>query len=117
MTLDNTTVTGNKVDSSPGSGYGGGLAFVGGNAAKLVVENGMVDSNSANGLSSGQGGGLYAAGGTVTLTNETINSNTAQGNLGGFGSNSGGHGQPGRRRPRRRALCGGQHGCPDQRLR
>jgi uncharacterized repeat protein (TIGR01451 family) len=91
VTLNNVIVTGNNVDisldssNSPGFGQGGGIAFVGGNNAKIVLMNGMVKANAARGLGGAEGGGIYAVGGTVTLTNESVTYNTAQGNAGGMG--------------------------------
>jgi hypothetical protein len=44
----------------------------------------------------GLGGGLYVAGGTATLSGDTVSSNTAQGGAGGKGGSGGGHdGSPG----------------------
>jgi hypothetical protein len=99
-----------------GNGLGGGLYVAGGTvtltSATLsanIAEGGQggrgQPSYSAGGIGgsggagghggNGLGGGLYVAGGAVTLTSATLSANTAQGGQGGFGGGRLGHGGPG----------------------
>jgi hypothetical protein len=99
---------------SGGSGLGGGVYVASGPA---TLANVSLTSNTAQGGNGGQGyasgwerykvpgfggsgggglgGGLYVAGGAVTLTGITISSNTAQGGNGGKGSAAAYNGQDG----------------------
>jgi hypothetical protein len=73
-TLTNCTLQGNS------AGHGGGLYVDHDNT--LTLANDTVESNST-GLG-GSGGGLYVAGGTVTLTSDTVEFNKALGYGGGL---------------------------------
>jgi hypothetical protein len=88
-----------------GGGYGGGLDVTGGT---VLSSNDTLSSNSAQGGTGGtgglgssivffgwgrggaggqgSGGGLHVSQGTVTLSNDTLNSNSAQGGSGGRGA-------------------------------
>jgi hypothetical protein len=108
---------GTYLDSFGGNGIGGGLYVAGGSASLSTVTlsantaqggdgaDGVVDGSpeagkhppgfAAGNGGNGFGGGLYAAGGTVSLLNSTVNSNVAQGGDGGKGVNGSAAGQPG----------------------
>ncbi|MFI5455748.1 MAG: choice-of-anchor Q domain-containing protein [Isosphaerales bacterium] len=72
-----------------GNGGSGGYGGDGGDAG-----NGGIGNDGGNG-GSASGGGLYVAGGTVTITAVTINGNVAQGAQGGFGGSGGAGGYGG----------------------
>jgi hypothetical protein len=89
--------------SAGGDGLGGGLYVAGGTVtltSSTLTSNTARGGDGGNGSNSpggsgfigyggvggaGLGGGLYVAGGTVTLTNDTVSSNSAQGGQGGYG--------------------------------
>ncbi len=96
-----------------GNGLGGGLYVAGGTA---TVTSATLTANTAQGGSGGHGlastsvkfgagaggnggnglgGGLYAAGGTVTLTNSSLSANSAQGGQAGRGGRGARNGNPG----------------------
>ncbi len=50
-------------------------------AAQMTIDSSTISDNQANG-SNGKGGGIYAAGGNLTVTNSTISGNAA-GSIGG----------------------------------
>jgi hypothetical protein len=84
VSLSNDAVDTNQANDGTGGantafGYGGGLYVAGGN---VTLSSDTVDSNQANGghysPASAYGGGLFvAAGATVNLCNDTVQSNTA----------------------------------------
>jgi hypothetical protein len=124
-TLQNNQVLGGQgygqggfdvVGGNGGNGFGGGLYVAGGSAnlsAVTLYANtakggaggnggfrideskrhiGLAGGNGGNGF----GGGLYAAGGTVSLGSTTVDHNTVQGGTGGQGGTNGGaNGTPG----------------------
>jgi hypothetical protein len=78
--LSSDTLSGNGSQGGRGGpGGNGGTGFYGGSGG-----------NGGNG-GNGYGGGLYAAGGTATLTNDTVSSNAAGYGAGGAGGASGGY--------------------------
>jgi hypothetical protein len=90
LNLSGVTIRDNVAQGSNGdngfSGYDGGVfGAIGGNGG-----NGGWGGDGA----SASGGGLYVAGGAVTLTNDTFSGNQANGGYGGNGGN-GGNGGPG----------------------
>jgi uncharacterized repeat protein (TIGR01451 family) len=72
LTLENLTLTGGLAQGAAGAN---GEVFVSG------VGHGGATGNGGTGW----GGGLYVAGGTVTLSNDTLSGNYAQGGVGGTG--------------------------------
>jgi predicted outer membrane repeat protein len=80
LTLINTTMT-NNISTSPGSGIGGGIYNLNGD---ITLIGSHVDGNSAAAGVNGQAGGIYLGIGTgvLTLTNSTVNNNSAY-NIGG----------------------------------
>jgi sugar lactone lactonase YvrE len=86
VTLSNDTLSANTAQG--GSGGNGGLGFING--------GGLFYFAGGNG-GTGSGGGLYMAGGHVTLSNDTLSGNTVKGGRGGAGGPSGTGG----------AACGG----------
>ncbi len=96
LTLENMTLTGGLAQGS-GSAADGGAIY---NSGNLALSGVAVKSNKAVGNSGGRtpgslngnvgasagGGGLYVAGGTVTLSNDTLSGNGAQGGNGGNGN-------------------------------
>jgi uncharacterized repeat protein (TIGR01451 family) len=78
VTLSNDTFSGNHAQG--GNGGTGGTG--GGNGGNTSAGGG--GSGGA-----GSGGGLYVAGGTVTLSNDTLSGNQAQGGNGGTGGRTG----------------------------
>jgi hypothetical protein len=81
VTLSNDTLSSNNAGGgNGGNGGGGGGTGYGG---RILFGNGGPGG-------AGSGGGLYAAAGTVTLTNDTLSSNQAGGGNGGlFGGGTG----------------------------
>jgi len=71
-----------------GNGGNGGFGGAGGDGG-----NGGIGNTGGNG-GSASGGGVYVAGGTVTLTAVTTSGNVAQGAEGGVGGSGGGGGNP-----------------------
>jgi sugar lactone lactonase YvrE len=86
VTLSNDTLSDNTAQG--GSGGNGGEGF--------IVGGGTFFFAGGNG-GTGSGGGLYMAGGRVTLSNDTLSGNTVKGGSGGAGDPSGNGG----------AACGG----------
>ncbi len=76
MTLNNATISGNKVMALPG----GGVV----NYGNMIMNNSTVNGN----LASQPGGGLYNSG-NATLTNSTVSGNTASNGGGFYNSNTG----------------------------
>jgi hypothetical protein len=91
VTLTNDTFSGNKA-----SGSTGGAAGNGGNGGGLVTPSAGsgLDGNGNTGGSGGaaSGAGLYVAGGSVTLSDDTLSGNIAQGGPGANGGNGGAQG-------------------------
>jgi hypothetical protein len=79
VTLTNDTLSSNQANAGPGGG--GGNA---GNGGGLGGNAGYGGSGGA-----GSGGGMDVAGGTVTLTNDTLSGNQANAGPGGGGGNGG----------------------------
>lgn len=75
-TVSNASLSSNQAQGSPGL-YGIGVGYGGGGSGP--------GGPGGNGL----GGALYVAGGTVTLTGDTLSANSAQGGPGGAGSPGG----------------------------
>jgi hypothetical protein len=93
LTLENLTLQG-------GCAYGSGISACGGaiySQGSLTLDGVTVQGNAAAGSggindgvgSDGRGGGLYVAGGTVTITNSNLSANQASGGYGGGGGGSG----------------------------
>ena len=82
VTLTNITVSSDTASGGPGGGGGVGFDFS------------APGGDGGNG-GAGQGGGLYAGGGSVTLANITVSSDTASGGPGGGGGSGNGPGFPG----------------------
>src|SRR6516225_8011232 len=81
VTLTNDTLSSNKaVGGNGGEGSVNSITSSAGGAGS----NGVVTGPGGNG-GAGSGGGLYLAGGSVTLTNNTLSSNQAVGGSGGPG--------------------------------
>lgn len=101
LTLDGVVVERNSARSSGGVAQGGGIAVIG---AALTMVDSIVTLNSAQGgaapAKSGgsglkaQGGGIYVGfGGSLSIGNSTVSSNSAAGGAGGSGfAGSGGGG-------------------------
>jgi hypothetical protein len=85
LTLTNDTVFANTAWG--GNGGGGGAGGYGGASSRLAGTGGRGGNGGAGG--NGLGGAVYVAGGTVTLTNDTVYSNTAWGGSGGQGGPGG----------------------------
>ncbi len=81
------------IKSNRGNGGTGGAGGAGGHGGRGTFSNGGAGATGGAGGSggSGQGAGLYVSGGTVPVTNCTIDSNSASGGNGGSGG-SGGYG-------------------------
>jgi hypothetical protein len=77
--LTNVTLSSNTAEG----GYGGSGAMI------SIIELGFVFVSDGGPGGVGQGGGIYVASGTVTLSSDTLSSNTAQGGFGGGGRPSG----------------------------
>ncbi len=76
-----TTLTGSTLRDNEAGAYGGGYYGVN----LLTVADSTIHDNTASGLS-GRGGGIYGQGmATLTLTNSSVNGNTAIGILAGSG--------------------------------
>ncbi|OIK25516.1 hypothetical protein [Streptomyces malaysiense] len=71
LTLTRTEVSGNVAGDA--NGAGGGIW----NTGTLVLRDSSVERNSANGGGSSQGGGIYSAGGAVTLDHSRVNYNAS----------------------------------------
>jgi len=103
LTLENLTLTGGLTKGTGAAAEGGAIYSSG--TLKLdgaiVKGNSAAGSNAANGAggagASAYGGGLYVAAGTVSLTDDFLTGNSAQGGLGGTqaGSNGGNGGNGG----------------------
>jgi hypothetical protein len=93
LTILNSTITGNVLpvgDSFKGTGNGAGI-FSNGTLAidhSTVSGNSFYDFNPPRPQLGGDGGGIYSVGGTLTISNSTVNGNRA--NLGGGGVFNGG---------------------------
>jgi hypothetical protein len=83
VSLSSVTLSSNTAQG--GAGGKGGYGFT------EAKKNGFPGGDGGNGL----GGGLYAAAGTVTLTNTTVDQNSAQGGRGGNGASGRPSGSPG----------------------
>jgi uncharacterized repeat protein (TIGR01451 family) len=113
LTLENLTLTGGLAQGTGAAGDGGAIYSSGTlNLSNVTVAtNKAVGSNGTAGANGGKrttafgrtyhvtagagdtganayGGGLYVAGGTVTLSNDTLSGNNAQGGNGGSGGSS-----------------------------
>ena len=89
VTLSNDTLTGNLAQG--GQGGQGGKAYPRYYPYHIVWGNGGNGGNGGDGF----GGGLCALGGSITLTGDTITSNTAQGGNGGAGGSGRSYGLTG----------------------
>jgi hypothetical protein len=105
LTLQDLTLTNGLASGSGVSAQGGAIYSQG----DLALNGVTVQNNTAQGVngtpgfgwratdgSAACGGGVYVAGGTVTLTNDTLSGNSAQGGAGGNGGTlqPGGNGGP-----------------------
>ena len=79
-TISNTSITGNKVNSS-GTALGGGIDC---EKSVLSLINCTISSNQVNGVNA-YGGGIYAYKSTVSVVNSTISGNKANGSTDGEG--------------------------------
>jgi CSLREA domain-containing protein len=80
VSLDSVTITGNTAAS------GGGIAAsVPSNRGPLVIKNSTISANTA---ATQSGGGVFAAGGQVTITQSTFSGNTAANDGAGFFENT-----------------------------
>jgi CSLREA domain-containing protein len=78
LTLERTLLLGNASVAGPaGAGFGGGI-YTDGNNSELTVSDSTFAANTAQG-----GGGGLAAGGTVSLANDTFTDNHSQTDFGG----------------------------------
>ena len=84
VTLTNNTLSGNQAD--------GGNGAIG---LRTAPGNGEISGEVGGSGGAGSGGGLYVATGTLTLANDTLNSNQAGGGSGAAGGNGGGGAYPG----------------------
>jgi uncharacterized repeat protein (TIGR01451 family) len=116
LTLNRVTVQSNKAQGSKGADYAGGSGSAGSGgglyvaAGSVTLTNDTLSGNDAQGGNGGRGGdghtgsssgdnggsggagsggGLYVAAGSVTLTNDTLSGNDAQGGNGGNGGDAG----------------------------
>jgi hypothetical protein len=89
ITLANDTLSGNTATGGPGGpgGTGGPGGLTGYSSAPVSVAGGPGGPGGTGGTASG--GGLYVAGGSITLVNDTLSGNTATGGTGGTGGNGG----------------------------
>jgi hypothetical protein len=126
LTLINDTLNGNNATGAPGGGGGGGGAGgTGGNGGSSAsgasdAGQGHPGGNPGNGGaggdgSAGSGGGLYMAGLTAALINDTLSGNNATGATGGNGGSAGmvadgGHNGTGFPQPRNGNGNGGNGG-------
>ena len=103
--VDNAAVTLTRVNVTKNTAFGAGGASGAGGATAAAGGNGGPAGN-------GQGGGIYVSGGTLTLNNDILQGNVAQGGIGGAGGTGGGgqhagqpslaqSGRPRRQRPPR----------------
>ena len=76
------TMTNATVDNNSGGLSGGGLDLI--PAAIRVLISATLSNCTVQGNSAGQGGGLYFGGGTLTLANDTVESNSASDYGGGL---------------------------------
>jgi hypothetical protein len=92
LTLDHVTLEGGSVFGSefgqPADGFGGAVY----NQGTLMVSDSTLSFNTTKGNNPdlSKGGGIYNAGGTVTLTNSSVWGNVADGGYGGGIYNAGG---------------------------
>jgi hypothetical protein len=88
ITIGSTTIAENTLTSAAGGKGGGGG---GGGPSGINQSIGGVGGNAGSGGTGGSclGGGLYASGGTIALTNSTISFNRAAGGAGGAGGTGG----------------------------
>ena len=87
LTLANDTLNSNQA--------GGGSGAAGGNGGEGAYAGDTIAPGPGGSGGAGSGGGLYVAGGSVTLTNNTLDNNQAgggNGGSGGLGSGNGGSG-------------------------
>ena len=96
MTLNQSTVTGNKADGGSaiygpnGGGYGGGFFGIGTlTITQSVISNNSVQAGDGNPGGDAEGGGIYNSGAT-TLQISVISGNTAHGGAGNYGGMSSG---------------------------
>ncbi len=84
VTMVDTAISSNETGvastpSSEGETYGGGIYFTGSDNNLIVQRSGV-----SNNISSGDGGGIYIVSGIATISNSTINANTASNSGGGI---------------------------------
>src|SRR5262249_61774646 len=72
LTLEDSTVSGNRADGV-GSPLGGGLYLLPNSVA--LLRNSTISGNQVIG---GHGGGIYVAGGSLTVEDSTISGNSAE---------------------------------------
>lgn len=72
ITITNTEITNNYTTDEDGTG--GAIAIYG--TANLTIDNSNISYNSVS-TKYGKGGGIYADGGSVVITNSTLNNNSA----------------------------------------
>jgi len=85
--IDDCTMTGNSADGSGGAIYNNGAA----GSAALLVSNTTINTNSANQVGNGDGGGIFSDGqnqgtATMVIANSTVIGNSAAGFGGGIAS-------------------------------
>ncbi len=88
LTLDGVVVTGNGASASGGGLYNGSGASITVNGC--TVSNNISNSANSQNLNSGNGGGIYSAGTSLTISDSSITGNTAQALNFGGGINSDG---------------------------
>jgi CSLREA domain-containing protein len=90
LTLQDLTLQHGLASGSGMSAEGGAIYSQGDLTLNQVcVLNNTAQGSNDPGGSTGAGGGLYVAGGTATLTNDTLDANLAQGGAGGPGGEGG----------------------------